>query len=279
VQITITRPTHHGGRWRFAGECLECGRSEGEALIRSGVAEAGARAVTVGQADGPVRVVLDDRGDVRHLGETIRSVLQSEPRPDRLVMLDDSRDVQRREYLEEVAALHPGLVEIRRCEAHCGPAAALATLTRDLPPGAVVVELRCGDALERGALAEMLDALRTGGKSFVYGDFIVVDERGRAEMTFRCPPYVPWQFREIGPPLPVAGVRGYRKELLGGALGGDPGAAARDELPMRIERILSGRGIEAIGQVLSRVRLVPGLPGGPGGRAASRAAALEEVCP
>jgi len=279
VQITITRPTHHGGRWRLAGECLECGRSEGEALIRSGVAEAGARAATAGGAEGPVRVVIDARGDVRHLGETIRSVLQSEPRPDRLVMLDDGRDMRRREYLEEAAALHPELVEIRRCRAHAGYAAALAALTRDLPPGAIVVELRCGDVLERGALAEMLDSLGMGGKSFVYGDFIVVDERGRAQMTFRCPPYVPWQFREIGPPLPAAGVRAWRKELLDRALGGDPGALTHDELPLRIERILSGRGIEAIGQVLARVRLAPGVTGGPGGRAASRAVALEEVLP
>jgi len=259
MQVVLKAPTHHGGYWRARGEVLECPRAEAEALVRSGAAEcAPGAASTVAAADGPVVVVVPTYNRVRRLGETLRSALTQTPAPDRIVVVDDGSTDGTRDFLEETAALHYDKVELRTHRENLGVAAARGTGTDDLPAGAIVVELDDHDRHEPGALAAMVEAIRGRGRSFVYGDCLMIDEGGRAFRTFRKPPYVPWQLRDCG--CFVAGVRAYRKSLYdeAGRWRPDFGPAGDYDLFLRFEQLLRGRGIESLPQVLSRVRVAAG---------------------
>ena len=228
MQVAITRTVHHRGGWRRSGEVLECPRAEAEALIRTGCAEAaGGGAAPEFDVAGPVCVVLTTRDRVKLLGETIRSVLIQEPRPDRLVVVDDGSTDRTPELLDETAAIHFDLVELRRHGIPLGAAAARRTGASGLAADAIVVELGEFDVLERGALSAMVGAIRDGGARLVYGDWILVGPDGRAKWSFRKPRYVPWQFRDRGPC--VTGVRAYAKGLYDAAAGPPAAPAARDD--------------------------------------------------
>jgi len=118
-----------------------------------------------------VGVVLAVRGPAPHLGAALRSVLEQEPAPDSVVVVDDASD--------EPVALPAGdgdVLLVRR-EERGGPAAARATGLAALGDVDLVALADADDEWRPGKLAAQLASI--GGHAVSFSRAVLVDEAGR----------------------------------------------------------------------------------------------------